>query len=69
MWLTLCRLFRITFSPSCVQEARNSVTKFDGVPQSLLIDRGGHLRGVFLGGGSKVIGTMQETVDKVVNEQ
>lgn len=52
-----------------VQEAVVGVTKFDGVPQSLLIDRGGHLRGVFLGGGSKVIGTMKETVDKVVNEQ
>ena len=52
-----------------VQEAVVGVTKFDGVPQSLLIDRGGHLRGIFLGGGPKVIGTMQETVDKVVNEQ
>ena len=52
-----------------VQEAIVGVTKFDGVPQSVLIDRGGHLRGVFLGGGSSVVNKMKETVDKVVNEQ
>ena len=44
------------------------ISKFDGIPQSFLIDRDGNLRGVFLGGGKKVIGTMKETVEKVVNE-
>ncbi len=45
-----------------------SISKFQGIPQSFLIDREGRLRGVFLGGGPKVIGTMKETVEKVVNE-
>lgn len=44
------------------------ISKFDGIPQSFLIDRKGNLRGVFLGGGKKVIETMKETVEKVVNE-
>ncbi len=44
------------------------VTKFNGVPQTILIDREGRMRGVFLGGGPRVIGQMKETVDKVVNE-
>jgi thiol-disulfide isomerase/thioredoxin len=44
------------------------ISKFDGIPQSFLIDRDGNLRGVFLGGGKKVISTMKETVEKVVNE-
>lgn len=44
------------------------ISKFDAIPQSFLIDRDGNLRGVFLGGGKKVIGTMKETVEKVVNE-
>ena len=44
------------------------IQPFDGIPKSFLIDRGGYLRGVFLGGGKKVIGMMKETVEKVVNE-
>lgn len=45
-----------------------NISKFQGIPQSFLIDRDGRLRGVFLGGSPKVIGTMKETVEKVVNE-
>ncbi len=44
------------------------VSKFDGIPQSFLIDREGHLRGVFLGGSQKVIGEMRQSVEKTVNE-
>lgn len=44
------------------------ISKFNAIPQSFLIDRENRLRGVFLGGGKKVIGTMKETVEKVVNE-
>lgn len=43
-------------------------TKFSGVPISLLVDREGNVRGVFLGGGPKVLGQMKETVDKLMNE-
>lgn len=44
------------------------VSKFNGIPQSFLIDRQGHLRGVFLGGSPKVVREMRENVEKVVNE-
>lgn len=44
------------------------ISKFDAIPQSFLIDRGGHLRGVFLGGSKKVVQEMRATVEKVVNE-
>jgi thiol-disulfide isomerase/thioredoxin len=44
------------------------ITRFQAIPQSFLIDREGRLRGVFTGGGPKVIAQMKETVDKVVNE-
>jgi len=44
------------------------VSKFDGIPQSFLLDREGRLRGVFLGGSQKVIRQMRENVEKVVNE-
>lgn len=43
-------------------------SKFGGIPQSFLIDREGHLRGVFVGGGPKVIKQLRENVEKVVSE-
>ena len=43
-------------------------TKMDGVPQTLLIDREGHLRGVFHGGGKSVIESMHQSVDKLMAE-
>ncbi len=43
-------------------------TKFSGIPISLLVDREGHIRGVFLGGGPKVLGQMKETVEKLMDE-
>lgn len=45
------------------------LTRFEGVPQTLLVDREGHLRGVFLGGGSKVIDSMKAEVDKLMAEK
>lgn len=44
------------------------VSKEGGIPQSFLIDRGGHLRGIFVGGSKKVIDQMKQEVDKVVSE-
>ena len=44
------------------------ISKFNGIPQSYMIDRDGKLRGVFTGGGPKVIGQLKETADKVINE-
>ena len=44
------------------------LTRQQAVPQTVLVDRDGHLRGVFVGGGAKVIGSMTQTVDRVMSE-
>ena len=54
--------------PNALTREYNKMTKFDGVPLSVLIDREGRMRGVFLGGGPRVINSMKRTVEKVVNE-
>lgn len=41
-------------------------TNFQAIPISLLVDREGRLRGVFLGGSPKVVKSMKEVVAKVV---
>jgi thiol-disulfide isomerase/thioredoxin len=45
------------------------VTKQSVVPQSVLVDRQGRLRGVFAGFGGKVSQSLEDTIEKVVNEQ
>ena len=45
------------------------VTKKSVVPQSVLIDRQGRLRGVFAGFGGNVTQSLDETIEKVVSEQ
>jgi thiol-disulfide isomerase/thioredoxin len=45
-------------------------TNFQAIPISIVVDREGRLRGVFLGGGGNVIKSMKEVVAKVVaNEE
>ncbi len=44
------------------------ITRLQGIPQSLLINREGQLTGVFTGGNPKVIAQMKVTVEKIVSE-
>jgi thiol-disulfide isomerase/thioredoxin len=44
------------------------LSQMNGIPQSILIDRENRLTGVFGGGSPKVINSMKETVDKIVNQ-
>lgn len=60
--------YQLAYADAEMMKEFLNISKFQGIPQSFLIDRDGRLRGVFLGGGPKVIGTMKETVEKVVNE-
>ncbi|CAN5865275.1 hypothetical protein BH20ACI4_BH20ACI4_24630 [soil metagenome] len=60
--------YQMAYADTKMMKEFLNISKFQGIPQSFLIDREGRLRGVFLGGGPKVIGTMKETVEKVVNE-
>ncbi|MDQ6787956.1 MAG: TlpA family protein disulfide reductase [Acidobacteriota bacterium] len=43
-------------------------SKFDGIPQSFLIDREGKLRNVFVGGGAANVNKIKEAVERVVSE-
>ena len=43
-------------------------TKQEVVPQTILVDREGHLRGVFVGGGPKIYESMKTTVEKTMLE-
>jgi thiol-disulfide isomerase/thioredoxin len=44
------------------------ISKQQAIPQSVLIDREGRLRGVFVGGGQRIYDSMQQTLDKTMNE-
>ncbi len=44
------------------------LSKQQSVPQTILVDREGRLRGLFVGGGQRVYDQMQETLDKTINE-
>jgi thiol-disulfide isomerase/thioredoxin len=44
------------------------VTKAEVVPQSILVDREGRLRGVFVGGGAKIFASLEDTIGKVMAE-
>lgn len=38
------------------------------VPQTLLVDREGHVRGLFVGGGGRVVSQLQQVLDKTMAE-
>lgn len=60
--------YDLAWADESLYRALLKISKNDGIPQSFLIDREGHLRGVFIGGSADVIRDMQENVEKVVNE-
>lgn len=45
------------------------ITRLQGIPQSILINREGQLTGIFTGGGPSTVNKLKETVEKVVTEQ
>ncbi|HEV7701303.1 MAG TPA: TlpA disulfide reductase family protein [Pyrinomonadaceae bacterium] len=61
--------YTIARSPRESTQQYYAVTKKSVVPQNILIDRKGRLRGVFSGAGSSVYQALRDTIDKVVNEQ
>jgi thiol-disulfide isomerase/thioredoxin len=46
----------------------SKITNEKVIPQSILFDRDGKMRGVFIGGGNKNINKIKESVEKTVNE-
>lgn len=60
--------YTIARSPNAATIEFYRISKQQVVPQTLLVDREGHLRGVFIGGGQRVIDSMKNTVEKTLNE-
>ncbi len=60
--------YTLAWADSKLMSELLKISKFNGIPQSYMIDRDGKLRGVFTGGGPKVMSQLQETADKVINE-
>jgi len=44
------------------------LAKQTAIPQTIMADADGHLRGVFVGGGQKNIDSMKQTIDKMMAE-
>ena len=53
--------------PKLMSEFIN-LTRLQGIPQSILINRDGRMVGIFPGGGARVMAQIKDTVDKAVNE-
>ncbi len=60
--------YTLAYADSKLMNELLKISKFNGIPQSYMIDREGKLRGVFTGGGAKVINQLKETAEKVINE-
>lgn len=60
--------YTLARSPNASTVQFYQVTKQQVVPQTLLIDSEGKLRGVFIGGGDRVINSMKSTLEKTLKE-
>ena len=58
--------YKLGYADQKMVSAFIKITKLQGIPQTLLINRDGQLIGVFSGGGQKVINQMKEAVDKAM---
>lgn len=59
--------YTLVWADTAMQNGLLNISKFNGIPQSFIIDRDGNLRGVFRGGGKSEVRKMEELVAKVVN--
>jgi thiol-disulfide isomerase/thioredoxin len=60
--------YTLARSPNAATAEFYKISKQQVVPQTLLVDREGHLRGMFIGGGPRVVNSMSETVEKTMSE-
>lgn len=60
--------YTIVRSPNAATAQFYAVTKQQVVPQTMLIDREGHLRGVFVGGGHSIAESIKTTLEKTMAE-
>ena len=60
--------YTLVWADTTMQRALLNISKFDGIPQSFIIDREGNLRGVFRGANPADVKKMDELVEMIVNE-
>lgn len=60
--------YTIAIAPNAVTNQFYAITKQSVVPQTILVDREGRLRGVFVGGGPRIVNSMRQTVAKLMGE-
>jgi len=60
--------YQLVWASTTLQKDLLNISKFDGIPQSFLIDRDGNLRGVFRGANASDVKKMEDLVAKVVND-
>ncbi len=60
--------YTLVWASTSMQDALLQTSKFDGIPQSFVVDRNGHLRGVFRGANPAEIKKMEVVVAAVVAE-
>lgn len=61
--------YGIAYADTKLQSEFIKISKFPGIPQSFLVDRDGHLRGVFKSANPETIKKMEETVASLMIEQ
>ena len=60
--------YTLVWADTAMQAALLNISKFNGIPQSFIVDRDGNLRGVFRGANPADIKKMDELVEMIVNE-
>ena len=60
--------YTIAIAPNSTTTQFYAVTKASVVPQTILVDREGHLRGVFIGGGPNIADSMKQNLEKAMAE-
>ena len=60
--------YTIAIASDAVTNQFYLITKQQVVPQTILVDRAGKLRGVFVGGGPRIFSSMKQNVEKVMAE-
>lgn len=60
--------YTLARSPRQATGAFYAITKQQVVPQTMLVDREGHVRGIFVGGGQRIFDSMKDNLAKVMAE-
>jgi len=60
--------YTLVWADTAMQSALLNISKFNGIPQSFIVDRDGNLRGVFKGANPADVKKMRELVEMIVSE-